>query len=1049
MTARDLKSRGGPAGRTSPGRTRSPRARSVRKPVAHASFPIVGVGASAGGLEAFTQLLSVLPAGIGMAFVLVQHLDPEHESALAQILSRATPLPVCTITDGCRVLPDHIYVIPRATHLTIVDGTLRLRKRQRAPSPHRPIDAFFESLAVDCHERAVGVVLSGTASDGTLGLEAIKAEGGITFAQDGSAKHDSMPRSAVAAGCVDLVLSPAGIAEELVRISKHPLVLAAPRPRPTDPAAGTEPGSEQSRDAYTRILTLLRNHSGVEFALYKSSTILRRIHRRLVLNRCSTLDDYAGFLRGNSRELAALYSDVLISVTSFFRNAETFELLQNRVFPELLDQRDDDAVRCWVLGCSTGQEAYSIAISFLEATEKAARSRRLQVFATDLNEAVLEKARHGLYAKTLAADVSPDRLAKFFVEEDGGYRVSKAVRELVVFARQDVISDPPFSRMNFISCRNVLIYFEPALQKKVIPTFHYALKPGGYLLLGASESIAGFTDLFAPADKKHKVYVRKNSQPLVPRLPLGRLPGEKATPARASAVSPRANRSNAADGRGELDAQRQADHITINQFAPPGVLVNADLQVLQFRGPTGTYLQPPVGRASFDLLKMAREGLMLPLRSAINQAKKDGKPACKKDVHFEAHGTTRTVSIHVVPLKAAGERSFLILFEDGGGTGTHPEPRSTPALRASRVPASAVSTRIAALEGELDGLREYTRSIQEHHESTTEELQAANEEVQSANEELQSVNEELETSKEELESTNEELTTLNEEMANRNRDLTLLNNDMVNVQTSAKLAILLLARDLTIRRFSPQAQKLFDLADADVGRSIKDVRHDLLHGDGAGSVLDVGRLAATVIADLREEEREVRNKHGHWFSLRVRPYTTLDGKVDGAVVVLSDIDTLKRSEQVGLENEARFRALFDTSPVAVYSCDRDGVIQDFNQHAVDLWGRAPAAGETRERFCGSHKMFRTDGRPMPHAECPMAAVVSGQLFLRHHRAQARGGGDRPPRGHRRFFRRRDREQEPPGHHPELESGRAAALRIHRGGSHRQKGDPSDASGSRQ
>ena len=922
-----------------------------------ALFPIVGVGASAGGLDAFTPLLHALPVDLGMALVLVQHLAPEHDSQLAQILSHATSLPVHEVTDGCRLRPGHVYVIPSDTQLTIADRVLTLRKRQRARTPHRPIDAFFESLAADCHERAVGVVLSGTASDGTLGLEAIKAEGGVTFAQDGSAKHGSMPRSAVAAGCVDLVASPAEIAEELVRISRHPLVGGVPPER-----------TSLSAEAYRRILVLLREHSGVDFALYKPSTILRRVHRRLVLNKCSRLDDYAVFLRGNPRELGALFADVLISVTSFFRNPESFELLERKIFPQFLNQQDDDPVRCWVLGCSTGQEAYSIAISFLEAATKAGRARRLQVFATDLSEANLERARRGWYPRSLVGDVSKDRLARFFVEEDGGYRVCKAVRELVVFARQDVISDPPFSRMNLISCRNVLIYFESPLQKKAIPTFHYALKPGGYLFLGASESIAGFTELFEPADKKHKIYVRKFAHPLTPHLPLGAQPGDR-SPARLTRAAQQLDRPAPADGRGHPDAQREADRITIHQFAPPGVLVSADLQILQFRGQTETYLQPPLGRASFDLLKMAREGLLLPLRSAIHQAKRDGKPARRDDVSFELHGNARKVTLRVIPLKSTGERSFLVLFESAGW--------SPPARRSARLPAAA-SSRVAELESELTGMREYTRSIQERHEAAAEGLQAANEEVQSANEELQSVNEELETSKEELESTNEELTTLNEEMANRNRDLTLLNNDLVNLQTSARMAVLLLARDLTIRRFSPQAQGLFGLVDADVGRRIGEVRHDLSLA-GTGSKLNVGLLASTVIAELREEEREVCDRQGRWFSLWVRPYVTVEKQVDGAVVVLSDIDTLKRSEQAGLENEARFRALFDTSPVAVYTCDRNGVIQEFNRHAADLWGRVPAAGDTDEIFCGSHQMYRPDGRPMLHADSPMAEVVSGKL----------------------------------------------------------------------
>jgi two-component system CheB/CheR fusion protein len=491
----------------------------LAKPDEGASFPIVGIGASAGGLEAFTQLLQALPLDTGMGFVLVQHLDPEHESALTQILARATSLPVHEVTHNQVVQPNHVYIIPPDTNLSIVHGVLKLEPRPKVRTPHRPIDTFFESLSQDLRERAIGVVLSGTASDGTLGLEAIKAEVGITFAQDDSAKYDSMPRSAVGAGCVDLVLSPAKIAKELARIAKHPYVAGQPfdlairgesdRAEATkhedddtslpSGGSGTPPtqskqmhteadgdeadakGTSAARDGYRKIVLLLRSHSGVDFSLYKSNTIQRRITRRLVLNNLETLEEYAEFLRGNAKELNALYSDVLISVTSFFRNPEMFDVLQREVFPKLLKQPGDQPIRVWVLGCSTGQEAYSIAMAYLESAEKLSRLRKLQVFATDLNDTLLDKARNGLYAKSLADDITPERLRRFFIEEQGGYRVCKMLREMVVFARQNLIADTPFSRMDLVSCRNLLIYLEPSLQKKAMPTFHYALKPGGYL----------------------------------------------------------------------------------------------------------------------------------------------------------------------------------------------------------------------------------------------------------------------------------------------------------------------------------------------------------------------------------------------------------------------------------------------------------------------------------------------------------------------------------------------------------------------------------------
>lgn len=893
----------------------------IRSKREHVAFPVVGIGASAGGLEAYTELLKALPLDTGMAFVLVQHLDPQHESALARLLAKATRMPVLEASHQLEVRPNHVYVIAPNTTLCIKRGILRLEPRSKARAPHRSVDFFLQSLSEDQGERAIGVVLSGSATDGTLGLEAIKAEGGITFAQDASARYDSMPRNAIAAGCVDFVLSPKGIAEELARIAAHPLLAGVPpgershvaaneardeeSPLPSGgsgtPATGARRARAESRGnaagadrGYDKIMLLLRNHSGVDFSLYKSNTIQRRITRRMVLSRCQTLADYADFLRGEAKELDALFTDVLISVTSFFRNPEAFEVLQRKVFPKLLAQRDDTPLRAWVLGCSTGQEAYSIAMSFSEAAASAPRARKLQIFATDLNEALLEKARHGLYARSLADDISPERLRRFFVEEEGGYRVVKPLREMVVFARQNLIGDPPFSRMDLVSCRNLLIYLEPDLQRKALPTFHYALRPGGFLFLGASESISGFTELFEPLDKKHKIFARKAAPAALAQLPprgAAAVGVHKASPPRR--VLP-AQSPTAPDGfRTELSAQREADRVSVNQFAPPSVLINSELQVLQFRGPTGPWLQPPAGKASFDLLKMAREGLMLPLRGAINEARKENKAVRRENLRVGDNGCARRANVEVIPLKNLRERCFLVVFEHAGeasaGSTLPGTKRGDSRLRGDDETGGA-PRQVEELEAELAETRDFLQAMQEQHEAADEELQASNEEVQSANEELQSVNEELETSKEELESANEELTTLNDELSHRNAELNRLNGDLLNLQTSTRLAIVLLARDLTIRRFSAQAEKQFSLAAADLGRPFGHVRHRLL-------LPDLENLIGEVISSVREIEREVKDVAGRWFSLRVRPYFTLDNKVDGAVLVLVDIAEQKRGQQ--------------------------------------------------------------------------------------------------------------------------------------------------------
>jgi two-component system CheB/CheR fusion protein len=905
-------------------------------------FPIVGVGASAGGLEAFQELLKYLPADTGMAFVLVQHLDPQHESALTHLLARGTTMPVREVTHNLRVEPNSVYVIAPNVQMAIAGGILKLTPRGKVRGPTRSIDFFLESLAQDRRERCIGVVLSGTASDGTLGLEAIKAEGGMTLAQDDTAKYDSMPRSAIAAGCVDFVLSPKAIAAELARIAKHPFVINAPAETPSellvDPERGAarpeeldaaatagekatpSPGPRrtklkrgaetkftvQRQEGFKKILLLLRNHSGVDFSLYKSNTIQRRVMRRLVLNQRQTLAEYAEFLKGNTKELDALYSDVLIGVTSFFRNPEAFDTLKRIIFPKLLAQRGrDEPVRIWVIGCSSGQEAYSLAIAFAEAATDEPRTVKLQIFATDLNDGALEKARHGLYTKSLAQDISPERLRRFFVEEEGGWRVTKALREQVVFARQNVTSDPPFSRIDLITCRNVLIYLETELQKKIFPAFHYALKPGGFLFLGASESIGQFTELFAAADKKQKIFA-KNAAP-TPSFRLA-MPSARATPSAPGhkALASPAFETALPDGvHGGYNAQREADRISVSQFAPPGVLINAEGQVLQFRGATGAYLEPSSGKASFDVLKMAREGLLLPLRAAIAKAKRGKQPVRREGVRLRENESTRTVTLRVIPLHNLKETCFLILFEDSEVSGKRTGFASAPAPVLGR---RETASRMVELEGELAETRDYLQSIQEQNEAGTEELQASSEEVQSANEELQSINEELETSKEELESTNEELTTINDEMVSRNLETNRLNADLNNLQLSIQTAILLLARDLTIRRFTPPAAKIFNLLATDLGRSVAGIRHNL-------DLPDLEILLLEVIDTMSLREREVRDKQGRWYGLRARPYLTLDNKIDGVVVVLSDIDDLKRTESAVKAGRSYAEAILRAAPV--------------------------------------------------------------------------------------------------------------------------------------
>jgi two-component system CheB/CheR fusion protein len=951
---------GGRAGATS----QKPRPNTSSSP-ASAGFPIVGVGASAGGLEAFTHLLQNLPTNTGMGFVLVQHLDPAHDSALTQLLSRATSLPVHEVTNKLRVQPNHVYIIPPNTCMSIARGVLKLRARQeQGRTPHHSIDFFLESLAQDQHERAIGIILSGTASDGTLGLEAIKAEDGITFVQDESAKYDSMPRSAVAAGCVDFVLSPENIAKELARIAKHQHAgIQTPDARTPRGESTSRLHDEASRRAATspehqfnKILALLRNRCGVDFSLYKSTTIHRRVNRRMLLNKLPTLAAYAQFLRGNIRELDALYSDALISVTSFFRDPEAFAVLGRKVFPRLISERRQESLRMWVVGCSTGQEAYSLAMAYTEFSDRVPGAPTVQFFATDLHEALLDKARAGLYAKSLVKDISPQRLRRFFTEQEGGYCISKTLREAVVFARQNLLSDPPFSRMDLISCRNLLIYIEPSLQEKVMATFHFALKPKGTLFLGSSESVGSYADLFEPLDKKHKIYSRKPGPSAA--LHLHRVP--KPPEAKKDIAMPKPARA-LEGGRAEIDVQREADRFTLNRFAPTSVLVNCELQALQFRGDISRYLKPSTGQASLNVLKMAREGLMLPLRAAINKAKKQNKLVRKENVRVNQNGQTHTANLEVVPLKHVKERCYLIFFEEAqraevrsqrsGVRGQEaPQPAGRGEAERSRV--APLRHRIGELEEELDETRDYVQALQEQHEAANEELQSSNEEVTSANEELQSTNEELETSKEELESVNEEITTVNEEMIKRNAELNRLNSDLVNLQTSTHLVIILLGRDLTIRRFSTQAENQFNLMAADVGRSISSVRHNL-------DVPDLERFLTEVVDTGREREREVRDKDGRWYSLRARPYLTLDNKLDGAVLVLVNIDALKQTERTITEARDFAESIIHTARDPLMILDAELCIQMANEAFYTTFKVSPAEAEGRLIFEIDHGHWDT------------------------------------------------------------------------------------------
>ncbi len=842
-------------------------------------FPIVAIAASAGGLEAFKELLNHLPIDTGMAFVLIQHLDPNQKSLLSEILAKTTQMPVHEVHNGMFVEPNQVYVIPPNTKMTLAQGVLQLMAREKIHGKYMPADAFFASLAAQRGSKAISIVLSGSDGDGAQGSQAIKAAGGITFAQcEETAQFSDMPNTAIATGDVDFILPPQKIAEELARIARHPNVT-----RPI--SSQTVAPLSKSETALSIIFAMLFTTTGVDFTHYKQTTLKRRIARRMVLYNLESLEDYVQYLQNHPDEVQALYHEILISVTSFFRDPDAYQALKKRVFPEIAKRHSvDEPIRIWVPGCATGEEVYSIAISLMEFLEHVLPKPAIQIFATDINETAIEKARLGIYKSSQIVNVSPERLRRFFNQVESGYQISKPIRELCVFAKQNLISEPPFSNLDLISCRNVLIYFESVLQKQVMPIFHYSLKPTGFLMLGIAESAGEFSNLFTLADRKNNLYTKKliptplNFNFVTSNYPVAKIAADQSITHKTWDIT---------------DLNKQADQILLNRYVPVGVMINDNMDILQFRGETSPYLRPAPGAPSFNLFKMARKGLLEELRTAIHQAKRQNVPVRKEQIQMEGSEPSRRVSIEVIPFQpdAVETRCFVVLFEDVAAP-TNPQVTITPG-NVEQVGSEEIlrlQQELAATKQELAATQEYLQLISHENEATTQHLKVANEEILSSNEELLSTNEELQTAKEEVQATNEELQTTNQELQSRNLELHKVNNDLLNLLSSVNIPILILTNDLRIRRFTPTAQRLLNLIPTDVGRPLSDIR----------STIDVPNLESLfieVIDTLSVKELETQDQQGRWYNLRIRPYRTTENHIDGVVMVLMDIDALKRSTQ--------------------------------------------------------------------------------------------------------------------------------------------------------
>jgi len=893
------------------------------------NFPIVGIGASAGGLAAFEAFFSGMPADCdpGMAFVLVQHLAPDYKSILTDLIRRCTRMQVSEVEDGMVVQPNCTYIIPPGRDMAFLNGTLQLLEPSAPRGQRLPIDFFFRSLAQDQRDRAIGIILSGTGSDGTLGIRAIKGEGGMVMAQNpGSTEHDGMPRSAIGTGLVDYELPPAEMPAQLMAyvsraMGRFPLPPAAPTPK--------------TENALTKIFILLNAQTGHNFSQYKLSTIRRRIERRMAVQQIDTLDSYVQYLQQTPAEGEALFRDLLIGVTQFFRDPETFKVIEDQVIPKLFAGKPASAViRVWSPGCSTGEEAYSLAILLAERQEAMKQSFKVQIFATDIDSQAIATARSGLYPFSIAADISKERLKRFFTAEsnDTAFRIHKGIRDMLVFSEQSLTKDPPFSRLDLISCRNLLIYLGGDLQKKLISLFHYALVPGGFLFLGTSETIGEFSDLFSVLDRKAKLYQRKENFGITQRPAMGRfLPPVTAVkiamPKIATAMKP--------------SLRKLTEAALLQQMIPAAALVNTQGDILYLHGRTGLYLELAPGEIGVNnILKLARKGLRRELTTALHKIVRTQEMVHISGLRVRTNGGFTTINLTLQPVAAGSSLEaplYLVIFEKAIMVDPEPGPRDI-LNSLTENESSDTDIRIKALKKELVTKDKYLQATNEELETANEELKSSNEEMQSVNEELQSTNEELETSKEELQSVNEELVTVNNELQTKVADLSRTNNDMNNLLAGTRIASVFVDCQLCILRFTPAASRIINLIGSDVGRPVGHLASNLVGYDGLMEDLKA------VLDTLIPRQAEVQITDGSWYTMRVQPYRTLDNVIEGAVVTFIDITEMKKTRDA-LEKAnkgLRLAVVVRDANDAITVQDLEGRILAWNPGAVKMYGWSEA-----------------------------------------------------------------------------------------------------------
>ncbi|MGD0000571.1 MAG: chemotaxis protein CheB [Bryobacteraceae bacterium] len=887
-------------------------------------------------MAAFEAFLSAMPLneGTGMAFVFVQHLAPDHKSILSELVRRYTRMQVFEVEDGIAVQPNCAYIIPPNRDMALLNGALHLLEPASLRGFRLPIDYFFRSLAQDQHERAICIVLSGTGSDGTLGLRAVKSEGGMAMVQDpASTEYDGMPRSAIATGLVDYVLRPSEMPAQLIDYARR--AFDRRFRQVISPAA-------KSDDALKKIFILLRARTGHDFSQYKQNTIMRWVERWLIVHRIERLDEYVHYLQQSRTEVDMLFRDLLIGVTSFFRDPEAFAVLEQQAIPRLFAGKPrNSAVRVWVPGCSSGEEAYSIAILLQEQVEALKQGFKIQVFASDIDSRAIEHARCGVYSAGIETDVSPQRVARFFARqpESNTYRIHKFIRDTLIFSEHDVIRDPPFSKVDLISCRNLLIYMGGELHKKLFPLFHYALSPSGVLFLGTSETVGEFADLFATLDRRSKLYQRKEGGAGIFRM---RADKAAATPAEGLAASHAGGKSR---DEGQLSLRQVTERMLLEHYIPSCALVDQRGDILYLHGRTGRYLEPAPGEARLNIAKMAREGLRPVLTSALREIGAQETPVCHARLRVKTNGDFTLVDLTVqrVPAglqPAAAPNLYLVIFEEAPA----PDPQPSRGAAASEHPDMAgapdadVAARVATLERELQANEEHLRAANEELETTNEELQSSNEEMQSINEELQSTNEELETSKEELQSVNEELATVNVELQNKVADLSRANNDLSNLLMGTDIGTVFVDHHLRIRRFTPTVTAVINLIQSDVGRPVNHIVSNLVNYDR------LAEDAQEVLDSLVPKEVEVESKAGAWYLMRIRPYRTTENVIEGGVITFTDITLLRMAQTVVRESATmrRLAAVVRDANEAITVQDLEGRILAWNPGAERMYGWSEA-----------------------------------------------------------------------------------------------------------